>query len=162
MRVFPFSNFSIKTIESPVTYAYGAKLYAQYSVMLEGNNQSTGAVLIFGPSGALFNLTQGSMTKSFDLAADKTIYRLNEGSKMGTGSFQLDVKFGVSGFGSTTITIKSQEYWMPLNAGFDLRTAGDREQRFQIPARCVPECREGRNVHCRKQCEAAFLPPERL
>lgn len=125
MRVFPFSNFSIKTIESPVTYAYGAKLYAQYSVMLEGNNQSTGAVLIFGPSGALFNLTQGSMTKSFDLAKDKTVYRLNEGGKMSTGSFQLNVKFGVSGFGDTTITIKSQEYWMPLNAGFDLRTAGD-------------------------------------
>ena len=124
-RVFPFSNFSIKTIESPVTYASGAKLYAQYSVMLEGNNQSTGAVLIFGPSGALFNLTQGSMTKSFDLAKDKTVYRLNEGGKMSTGSFQLDVKFGVSGFGDTTITIKSQEYWMPLNAGFDLRTAGD-------------------------------------
>lgn len=124
-RVFPFSNFSIKTIESPVTYASGAKLYAQYSVMLEGNNQSTGAVLIFGPSGALFNLTQGSMTKFFDLAADKTVYRLNEGGKMSTGSFQLDVKFGVSGFGDTTITIKSQEYWMPLNAGFDLRTAGD-------------------------------------
>lgn len=125
MRVFPFSNFSIKTIESPVTYASGAKLYAQYSIMLEGNNQSTGAVLIFGPSGALFNLTQGSMTKSFDLAKDKTVYRLNEGGKMSTGSFQLDVKFGVSGYGSTTITIKSQEYWMPLNAGFDLRTAGD-------------------------------------
>ena len=124
-RVFPFSNFSIKTIESPVTYASGAKLYAQYSVMLEGNNQSTGAVLIFGPSGALFNLTQGSMTKFFDLAADKTVYRLNEGGKMSTGSFQLDVKFGGSGFGDTTITIKSQEYWMPLNAGFDLRTAGD-------------------------------------
>lgn len=125
MRVFPFSNFSIKTIESPVTYASGAKLYAQYSIMLEGNNQSTGAVLIFGSSGALFNLTQGSMTKSFDLAKDKTVYRLNEGGKMSTGSFQLNVKFGVSGFGDTTITIKSQEYWMPLNAGFDLRTAGD-------------------------------------
>lgn len=124
-RVFPFSNFSIKTIESPVTYASGAKLYAQYSVMLEGNNHSAGAVLIFGSSGALFNLTQGSMTKSFDLAADKTVYRLNEGGKMSTGSFQLNVKFGVSGFGDTTITIKSQEYWMPLNAGFDLRTAGD-------------------------------------
>lgn len=123
-RVFPFSNFSIKTIESPVTYEYGAKLYAQYSIMLEGNNQSTGAVLIFGPSGALFNLTQGSMTKSFDLDADKTIYRLNEGGKMSTGSFQLDVKFSVSGM-SQNITIKSQEYWMPLNAGFDLRTAGD-------------------------------------
>lgn len=124
MRVFPFSNFSIKTIESPVTYASGAKLYAQYSIMLEGNNQSTGAVLIFGPSGALFNLTQGSMTKSFDLAADKTVYRLNEGGKMSTGSFQLDVKFSAMGM-SKDITIKSQEYWMPLNAGFDLRTAGD-------------------------------------
>lgn len=124
-RVFPFNNFSIKTIESPVTYASGAKLYAQYSVMLEGNNHSAGAVLIFGSDGALFNLTKGSMTKSFDLAKDKTVYRLNEGGKMSTGSFQLDVKFGVSGFGDTTITIKSQEYWMPLNAGFDLRTAGD-------------------------------------
>lgn len=125
MRVFPFSNFSIKTIESPVTYASGAKLYAQYSIMLEGNNQSTGAVLIFGSSGALFNLAQGSMTKSFDLAADKTVYRLNEGGKMSTGSFQLDVKFSVGGFDPQTITIKSQDYWMPLNAGFDLRTAGD-------------------------------------
>lgn len=124
-RVFPFNNFSIKTIESPVTYASGAKLYAQYSVMLEGNNHSAGAVLIFGSSGALFNLTQGSMTKSFDLAADKTVYRLNEGGKMSTGSFQLDVKFGVQGVGSQTITIKSLDYWMPLNAGFDLRTAGD-------------------------------------
>lgn len=125
MRVFPFSNFSIKTIESPVTYASGAKLYAQYSIMLEGNNQSTGAVLIFGSSGALFNLTKGSMTKSFDLAADKTVYRLNEGGKMSTGSFQLDVKFSVSGYAPQTITINSKEYWMPLNAGFDLRTAGD-------------------------------------
>ena len=124
-RVFPFSNFSIKTIESPVTYASGAKLYAQYSIMLEGNNQSTGAVLIFGSSGALFNLTQGSMTKSFDLAADKTVYRLNEGGEMSTGSFQLDVKFSVGGFDPQTITIKSLDYWMPLNAGFDLRTAGD-------------------------------------
>ena len=124
-RVFPFSNFSIKTIESPVTYARGAKLYAQYSIMLEGNNQSAGAVLIFGPSGALFNLAQGSMTKSFDLAADKTVYRLNEGGQMSTGSFQLDVKFGVQGVPSKTITINSREYWMPLNAGFDLRTAGD-------------------------------------
>lgn len=124
-RVFPFNNFSIKTIESPVTYASGAKLYAQYSVMLEGNNHSAGAVLIFGSSGALFNLTRGSMTKSFDLAADKTIYRLNEGGEMGTGSFQLDVKFSVASYGGTTITIKSQDYWMPLNAGFDLRTAGD-------------------------------------
>lgn len=125
MRVFPFSNFSIKTIESPVTYAYGAKLYAQYSVMLEGNNHSAGAVLIFGPSGALFNLTKGSMTKFFDLAADKTVYRLNEGGQMSTGSFQLDVQFGVQGYGSKTITINSKDYWMPLNAGFDLRTAGD-------------------------------------
>ena len=124
-RVFPFNNFSIKTIESPVTYASGAKLYAQYSVMLEGNNHSAGAVLIFGSDGALFNLTKGSMTKSFDLAKDKTVYRLNEGGKMSTGSFQLDVKFSVASYGGTTITIKSQDYWMPLNAGFDLRTAGE-------------------------------------
>lgn len=123
-RVFPFSNFSIKSIESRTTYQTGAKLYAQYSVMLEGNNQSTGAAPLFANSGALFNLTKGSMTKYFDPATYKTVYRVDENSTMGTGFFSLDVHFAV-GEQSTTLTINTKEYWMPLNAGFDLRTAGD-------------------------------------
>ena len=124
-KVFPFSNFSIKTIESPVTYASGAKLFAQYSVTLEGNNKSQGAAPLIAASGALFNLTKGSMTKYFDPATYKTVYRVNENSTMDTGFFELTVHFGVSGQGSTDLQINTKEYWMPLNAGFDLRTAGD-------------------------------------
>ena len=124
-KVFPFSNFSIKTIESPVTYANGAKLFAQYSVTLEGNNKSQGAAPLIAASGALFNLTKGSMTKYFDPATYKTVYRVNENSTMDTGFFELTVHFGVSGQGSTDLQINTKEYWMPLNAGFDLRTAGD-------------------------------------
>ena len=124
MKVFPFSNFSIKTIESRTTYQTGAELYAQYSVMLEGNNQSTGAAPLFATSGALFNLTKGSMTKYFDPTTCKTVYRVDENSTMGTGFFSLDVKFAV-GEQNTSLTINTKDYWMPLNAGFDLRTAGD-------------------------------------
>ena len=124
-KVFPFSNFSIKTIESPVTYASGAKLFAQYSVTLEGNNKSQGAAPLIAASRALFNLTKGSMTKYFDPATYKTVYRVNENSTMDTGFFELTVHFGVSGQGSTDLQINTKEYWMPLNAGFDLRTAGE-------------------------------------
>lgn len=123
MKVFPFSNFSIKSIESRATYQTGAKLYAQYSVSMEGNNKSTGAAPLIANSGALFNLTNGSMTKYFDPATYKTVYRVDENSTMGTGFFQLNVKFAV-GEQSTELTIDTKEYVMPLNAGFDLRTAG--------------------------------------
>ena len=123
-KVFPFSNFSIKSIESRATYQADAKLYAQYSVTLEGNNKSQGAVPLFATSGALFNLTNGSMTKYFDPATYKTVYRVDENSTMDTGFFQLSVKFAVAEQ-KTELTIDTKEYWMPLNAGFDLRTAGD-------------------------------------
>ena len=123
-KVFPFSNFSIKSIESRATYQTGAKLYAQYSVSMEGNNKSTGAAPLIANSGALFNLTNGSMTKYFDPATYKTVYRVDENSTMGTGFFQLNVSFEAAGQ-TMDITIDTKEYWMPLNAGFDLRTAGD-------------------------------------
>lgn len=122
--VFPFSNFSVKTIESTVTYETGAKLYAQYSVLLEGGNGSSGEIPLIGPSGFLFNLTAGTMTKSFDLATDKTIYRVDEGGVVTTGGFTLSLNFAAGGL-SQTVTIKTTDYWMPLNAGFDIRTAGD-------------------------------------
>lgn len=124
MKVFPFSNFSIKSIESRATYQTGAKLYAQYSVSMEGNNKSTGAAPLIANPGALFNLTQGSMTKYFDPATYKTVYRVNENSTMGTGFFQLNVRFEAGGQ-TMDIAIDTKDYLMPLNAGFDLRTAGD-------------------------------------
>lgn len=124
MKVFPFSNFSIKSIESRTTYQAGANLYAQYSVSMEGNNKSKGSAPLFAKTGALFNLTKGSMTKYFDPATYKTVYHLDENSTMGTGFFQLDIRFEAGGQ-TKDITIDTKEYWMPLNAGFDLRTAGN-------------------------------------
>lgn len=124
MKVFPFSNFAIKSIESRATYQTGATLYAQYSVSMEGNNKSTGAAPLFARSGALFNLTKGSMTKYFDPATYKTVYHVDENSTMSTGFFQLNVKFAV-GEQKAELTIDTKDYLMPLNAGFDLRTAGN-------------------------------------
>lgn len=118
--VFLFNNFSVKTIESPATYETGAKLFAQYSVALDPDSPSSGSALLFASSDALFNLSQGSMTKYFDHQTDKTVYHLDEGGKMSTGSFKITLK--VAG---VTPSIDTKDYQMPLNAGFDLRTAGD-------------------------------------
>ena len=119
--VFLFNNFSVKTIESRATYHKGSRLFAQYSVALEPDSPSVGSVPLFAPSDALFNLSEGSLTKSFDFATDKTVYRLNEGGIMSTGSFGLSLDVPVI----DKVTIKTSNYWMPLNAGFDLRTAGE-------------------------------------
>lgn len=124
MKVFPFSNFSIKSIESRATYHKGSKLFAQYSVLMEGNNKSKGAAPLIATSDALFNLANGSMTKYFDPATYKTVYRVDENSTMGTGFFQLNVSFEAGGQ-TKDIVIDTKDYLMPLNAGFDLRTAGD-------------------------------------
>ena len=118
--VFLFNNFSVKTIESPATYETGAKLFAQYSVALDPDSPSSGSALLFASSDALFNLSQGSMTKYFDHQTDKTVYHLDEGGKMSTGSFKITLK--VAG---VTPSIDTKDYQMPLNAGFDIRTAGD-------------------------------------
>lgn len=119
-KVFPYNNYSIKTIESTATYETGATLYAQYSITLEGNIHSSAPTPLFAKAGALFNLTKGTMTKYFDRQSDKTVYRLDEGGTMGTGSFSLSLEIN-----KIPVTINTKEYLMPLNAGFDLRTAGD-------------------------------------
>lgn len=119
--IFLFNNFSVKTIESTATYDKGSQLFAQYSVALVSDSPSVGSVPLFASSGALFNLSQGSLTKSFDFATDKTVYRLNEGGIMSTGSFSLSLSVPVVG----AVSIDTSKYWMPLNAGFDLRTAGN-------------------------------------
>lgn len=125
--VFLFNNFSIKTIESPATYETGAKLFAQYSVALDPDSPSSGSAPIFASSGALFNLSQGSMTKYFDHKTDKTVYHLDKGGKMSTGSFKLTLT--VAG---VTPSIDTKDYQMPLNAGFDLRTAGEMTMKSSI------------------------------
>lgn len=119
-KTFLFNHFSVKTIESRATYEYGAKLLAQYSITLEGNNKSAGSVRLFATTDALFNLTKGSMTKYFDRAADKTVYHLDKDGEMSTGKFSI----ALSILGQSA-NIDTSDYWVPLNAGFDLRTAGD-------------------------------------
>lgn len=117
---FLFNHFSIKTIESRATYEYGSTLLAQYSITLAGNNKSVGSVRLFASSNALFTMAQGSITKYFDRATDKTVYHLDEGGKMTTGKFTIALNVvGVSA------DIDTSNYWVPLNAGFDLRTAGE-------------------------------------
>ena len=125
-RVFPFNNFYIKNIEDvPVTYQAGAELYARYSMRLQGmSTNTTGNIPVINTSGALFNLTQGTFTKTFDLATDKTIYCLDEGGVASSGNFSLTMTYALAGM-EATMTVDTAEYDVPLNAGFVIQVDGD-------------------------------------
>lgn len=124
-QVFPFNNFYIKNIEDvEVTYQTGSNLYARYSMRLQGMTvNTTGLIPVIGTSGALFNITEGSFTKMFDRSTDKTIYRLDENSVGSSGSFSLTMTYSMGGL-SQTMTVNTADYFVPLNAGFDIQVNG--------------------------------------
>lgn len=124
-QVFPFNNFYIKNIEDvEVTYQTGSNLYARYSMRLQGMTvNTTGLIPVIGTSGALFNITEGSFTKMFDRSTDKTVYRLDENSVGSSGSFSLTMTYSMGGL-SQTMTVNTADYFVPLNAGFDIQVNG--------------------------------------
>ena len=125
-RVFPFNNFYIKNIEEvPVTYHAGADLYARYSMRLQGmDTNTTGEIPVISTSGALFNVTQGTFTKTFDLSTDKTTYCLDEGAVGSTGNFSITMTYSLMGM-SQTMTVDTADYIVPLNAGFQIQVDGN-------------------------------------
>lgn len=125
-RVFPFNNFYIKNIEDvPVTYHAGADLYARYSMRLQGmDTNTTGEIPVISTSGALFNVTQGTFTKTFDLSTDKTTYCLDKGAVGSTGNFSITMTYSLMGM-SQTMTVDTADYAVPLNAGFQIQVDGD-------------------------------------
>lgn len=125
--LFPFNNFSIKSIEDvPVVYQTDARLYACYSTQLQGMTTTTyGDIPVLGPSGSLFNMTQGSFTKWFDLDTDKTTYRVDEGATVESGHFAISLEFKIGTFPSVPMDVDTADYWMPLNAGFAIQVDGN-------------------------------------
>lgn len=125
-QVFPFNNFYIKNIEEvPVTYYAGADLYARYSMRLQGmDTNTTENIPVIAASDALFNVTQGTFTKTFDLSTDKTTYCLDEGAVGSTGNFSITMTYSKSGI-SQTMTVDTADYIVPLNAGFQIQVDGN-------------------------------------
>ncbi|MBQ7379270.1 MAG: hypothetical protein IJW70_06270 [Clostridia bacterium] len=108
-KVFAVSQYYVQNIEAPITFEAGAieKGWAKVNVSLVGVQGS--AVNFIGSSGALFNLTSGSVTKRYDGATDRLVIDLN-----GTITISsMTIKVSLA-------TINSAEYVLPITNNISL------------------------------------------
>ncbi len=104
--VFPLSQYYVQNIEVPLTLNYGAKEYAYTTVYMSSTDFGS-AVAFIGPSGAMFNLTSGSVTKWYDGSTDR-IYITSNGD-LTVSSIKMDVG---------TSSINSKDYELPINSNY--------------------------------------------
>ena len=124
-HLMPFNAFAIETIESSVTYYKGAQLIAHFSMLLEGTaaNSYDKCTVIDDESG-LFIITEGTLTKYYDFATNQTVWRVDEGADVQTGSMSITMKYEVA-IDQMEITLSTKDFVFPLNQGHCLEVAGD-------------------------------------
>lgn len=126
-KVFPFNNFYIKNIETAVTYQAGASLYGCIGVEVGGTNEvTTTTIYIIGNSGsAMFNLTSGTLTKTYDRANDMILFVVDEGSAASTGQCSFSMVYNAPIFGEQNIKLETKNYEVPLCAGYGVQVDGN-------------------------------------
>ena len=110
--VFPISQYYIQNIEVPLTLEYGSREYAQSTIYMSSAAFSS-ATLFFASSGAMFNMTAGSVTKRYDGSTDRLMVETDGSMVMspiemdvgGTGLNSSDYVLGING--NITIRAKS-------------------------------------------------------
>ena len=125
-KVLPFTHMAVESIESSVTYNKGAKLKGHYSAYLQGTAiGSYGAANIIGADGAQcwLKIAEGSLTKYYDLSKNQSVYRIDQNSTVSTDGIECKFDYAY-GSQSTSITLKSVEYFFPLNQNIAFEIAG--------------------------------------
>ena len=125
-HVFPFSNFYIKNIETAVTYQAGASLNGHIAVLLTGSSEvTTTTISIIGKTtSAMFNLSEGSMTKAYDRTTDKILFIVNEDGTASTGVCKFSMQYQAPIIGLQTINLVTSDYYVPLCAGYGIQVDG--------------------------------------
>lgn len=125
-HVFPFSNFYIKNIETAVTYQAGASLNGHIAVLLTGSSEvTTTTISIIGKTtSAMFNLSEGSMTKAYDRTTDKILFIVNEDGTASTGVCKFSMQYQAPVIGLQTINLVTSDYYVPLCAGYGIQVDG--------------------------------------
>ena len=107
-EVFPLSQYYVQNVEAPMTLEAGATEYG-YTTLYMSSTEYHSTVKFIGTSGAMFNLTSGSVTKQYDGATDRLRIRAN-------GAMTLEpMSLTVS-----TMSINSGDYVLPINSSITI------------------------------------------
>lgn len=111
-KVFPMSQYYIQNITVPLTLESGAKEYAVTTIYAD-QEYIYASVAFVSKSGAMFNLTSGSLIKTYDGSTDRMIMDIN-------GTFSVDsvqLRHEIA-------TIDSKDYVLPLNGNITVNILG--------------------------------------
>ena len=106
-RVFPFSQYFIQNIESPLTIYSGAEEIL-YTDIYASNSQNGASVTFIGNSG-MFKVFSGSLTKQYDAAQDRMVYTVNGKAELNSLSIN-----------SGALSVDSSEYVLPITNNMTL------------------------------------------
>lgn len=106
-RVFPFSQYFIQNIESPLTIYSGAEEIL-YTDIYASSSQNGASVTFIGNSG-MFKVLSGSLTKQYDPAQDRMVYTVNGKAELNSLSIN-----------SGALNVDSSEYVLPITNNMTL------------------------------------------
>ena len=105
--VFPFSQYFIQNIESPLTIYSGAEEIL-YTDIYASDSQNGASVTFIGNSG-MFKVLSGSLTKQYDAAQDRMVYTVNGKAELNSLSIN-----------SGALSVDSSEYVLPITNNMTL------------------------------------------
>lgn len=105
--VFPFSQYFIQNIESPLTIYSGAEEIL-YTDIYASESQNGASVTFIGNSG-MFKVLSGSLTKQYDAAKDRMVYTVNGKAELNSLSIN-----------SGALNVDSSEYELPITNNMTL------------------------------------------
>lgn len=109
-KVFPISQYYVQNIEVPLTLKYGALEKVNATIATKSVTQSV-SISFMGKSssGALFQMSSGTLTKTYDPSTDRMIYDAS-------GNVELN-KIELS---ILTYSLNSEQYVLPVNSNMTL------------------------------------------
>lgn len=109
-RVFPMSQYYFQNIEVPLTIESGAKEIGVTTASLTLIGNKTIPMELFAPSGALFNITSGSVTKDYSESSDQLVFEVN--GNLVISEYVLMLNEGLIGIG--TVSIDTGDFVFPI------------------------------------------------
>lgn len=106
-NVFPFSQYFIINIESPLTIYSGAEEIL-YTDIYASDSQNGASVTFIGNSG-MFKVLSGSLTKQYDAAQDRMVYTVDGKAELNSLSIN-----------SGALRVDSSEYVLPITNNMTL------------------------------------------
>ena len=110
-KVFLFNQYFVQNVEVPLTIEQGAT-ESVYTGLYAASRTTPTTIDLIGPSGAMFNISSGSITKSYDGSRDRQCYTVNGDAEL--SSLQLSVA------GSS---VSSKDYVLPITNNMSITVA---------------------------------------